>query len=251
MRLNNWFLVLLSLFASSVRAEDVKFFEGDIDYWSEAETKPLPKPEAKSIESAKPVAEVRPTFDWKNALDPQNEDFFREGDYVPPAPFMEVARNPSDENIRLWNAYIAKKNELAARLERRLREYAAGNASVKTAPQPLREPKVPVEVSPKRFQFRLYFDSQCPHCKRMMQSMSEIAGQGFSVEAKQIDNLPFETRGWPFPFSKASTEEVKRQAINSVPFLLVADIEKNVVYKIGGYKSSGEILEGIAAGARR
>ena len=37
-------------------------------------------------------------------------EFFKEGDYSPPEPFMELARNPTDENIRMWFQYLDKKN---------------------------------------------------------------------------------------------------------------------------------------------
>lgn len=249
------FLVLVLLRSAAALADDVSFFEGGIDYWSEAKPLPAAPAQEKAVES---VAE-HPAFDWRRAMDPRNDDFFREGDYVPPAPFMEVARDPSDENIRMWNAYIARKNELATRLQQRLQEYSAvhGEAApvgAGTAP-PMAVPEakaahVEISADPKRFQFRMYFDSECPHCQRMMDTLADLDRRGFVVEALQVDERPIRAQGLPFPVARASPDDVKRQGISSVPFLLVGDLSAKVVYKMTGYKSASDIFSEIAAGSR-
>lgn len=249
------FLALVLLRSTAALADDVSFFEGGIDYWSEA--KPLPAAPAQEKTAESPAE--RPAFDWRRAMDPRNDEFFREGDYVPPAPFMEVARNPSDENIQMWNAYIARKNELAARLQRRLQEYSAEHGEVVPVgagiapPIPALEVKaahVEIPADPKRFQFRMYFDSECPHCQRMMGTLADLDGRGFVVEALQVDERPIRAQGLPFPVARASPEDVKRQGISSVPLLLVGDLSAKVVYKMTGYKSTSDIFSEIATGSR-
>jgi|JI10StandDraft_1071094.scaffolds.fasta_scaffold29727_5 thiol-disulfide isomerase/thioredoxin len=234
-------------------AEEIKFFDGGIDYWAAPAAKVVDQPMPK-VEQKKPSESS--SFDWQRVMDPKNDDFFREGDYVPPAAFMEVARDPSDQNIRMWNAYIEKKNTLAARLQQRLQEYAASNTLM--APpgmvqeqMPKQRPTSTSDADIKRYQFRMYFDSQCPHCKRMMQTLAELSEKGFFVEAKQIDKLPFDPRGLPFAISVASPDEVKRHAIASVPFLLVGDLKDKLVYKMAGYKSVSDIFVEIENGVKR
>ena len=234
-------------------AEEVKFFDGGIDYWTAPASKVIDRPTPK-VEQKKPSEPS--SFDWQKVMDPKNDDFFREGDYVPPAAFMEVARDPSDQNIRMWNAYIEKKNTLAARLQQRLQEYAASNTLM--APPGIVQEQTPrqrstptSEADVKRYQFRMYFDSQCPHCKRMMQTLTELSEKGFFVEAKQIDKLPFDSRGLPFAISAAAPDEAKRHAIASVPFLLVGDLKDKLVYKMVGYKSVSDIFGEIENGVKR
>lgn len=255
-RLMNLLKVVISvlcIFACTSFAEDVSFFVGGIDYWHEAARDNTGQAVCDRVAPMQSASEnLTPMrFDWQRALDPSNDEFFREGDYVPPAPFMEVARDPSDSNIQHWHAYIAKKNALAARLEQRLHEYAVryGQDVVQVPTSPLKRTQSMIPDR-SRYQFRMYFDSQCPHCQKMLQTMTELTHQGYRVEAKQVDDLPFDSRALPFPWSKASREEVKLQAISSVPLLLVADSQRQVVYKMSGYKSVSGIFEEIAKSQR-
>lgn len=248
-------LVVSAYIATPIKlfAEEVSFHTGKIDYWEKKEEAPKSVIEKPSdIPEVRPEAKSQqPPFDWNKTLDPKNDEFFKEGDYTPPAPFMEVARNPNDENIRLWHAYIEKKNLLAARLDARLREYEAKNQNPgaqipERAPNAVQAPKTQETArDPSRYQFRLYFDSECPHCQRMMLTMKELAQKGYAVEAKQIDDKPFSGPGLPFAFTKASKAEIKQHGISSVPFLLVGDLKKKSVYKMSGFKTVSSIFEEV------
>ena len=110
--------------------EEIQYFNGTINYWKsqpkELEKEPKleitnPKQEIPKTEDAT-IKENTKTqeFQWNKYLDPKNTEFFREGDYTPPEPFMELVRNPSDQNIRMWFAYMDRKNELAGRLSKRI-----------------------------------------------------------------------------------------------------------------------------------
>ena len=112
--------------AATAVAEDMQFFDGTIDYWRQAE---VVEPQmAQRPEAPVPDAAKKP-FPWANYLDPMNKEFFREGDYTPPEPFMEIVRDPSDRNLRMWFTYIEKKNALGERLARRVQEYLQANSA--------------------------------------------------------------------------------------------------------------------------
>ena len=108
------------------RAGELQYFDGPVNYWSKdakAQVDPAPKQEvtnskpeiAKRDDAANTITKEKEEFQWTKYLDPNNKDFFREGDYTPPEPFMELVRNPTDQNIRMWFAYMDRKNELASR----------------------------------------------------------------------------------------------------------------------------------------
>ena len=85
-------LALLAALNVGTSASAFEFFESGIDYWSKPEAvRPATAPSSKSA-----VPPTSSQFDWNRQLDPKNDEFFREGDYVPPAPFLALVRNPSD-----------------------------------------------------------------------------------------------------------------------------------------------------------
>ncbi len=187
-------------------------------------------------------------FDWKKHLDEKNDDFFREGEYVPPAPFMEVARNPSDENIRFWLSYLDKKNTLAERLRSRIAEYSLKNASPKfhtLAGQVTAQlPQTQGQLDPARFRIRMYFESTCPHCKRMMGTLRALQDEGIFIEALQIDGAQLSESAFPVATARADPEDVKKQGISSVPFTLIADLKTKTVLKpITGFKTASEMKD--------
>ena len=98
-----------------------------------------------------------------------------------------------------------------------------------------------VRLHIKRLRFRLYFDSSCPHCERMMSTAQELKEQGFYIEVRQIDrhkpSFPV-----PFPTSFASKEELAKRKINSWPVFFIGDTAKQLVYRIDGYHPAAHIL---------
>ncbi|MGE0172449.1 MAG: TlpA family protein disulfide reductase [Oligoflexales bacterium] len=250
MRLHYTLLLLVSMQASVATA--FTYFESEIDYWrvkpteGDGKTAKMGKGEKKD----KPSSTVSPPFDWKKHTDPKNDEFFREGDYIPPAPFMELVRNPSDENMKNWFQYIGKRNELSQRLSQRMQEYVAQrgsslDASTRIIAQAQSDEINPSQPDYSRYKFRLYFHSSCPHCKRMMQSMTELGSQGYFVEIVQIDNDRKATQGLPFPVRSADPGELESKGIKSWPVLLVGDLQKKIVYRINGYQPTGKILNSI------
>ncbi|MGE0526401.1 MAG: conjugal transfer protein TraF, partial [Bdellovibrionales bacterium] len=191
------------------------------------------------------------TFPWKTYLDPKNKEFFKEGDYTPPEPFMEIARNPTDENIQNWFEFMKKKNELARRLDQRVREYMAKNGqalAVDHRPgvlvtQAKLQPPSWIPLDSERFKVRMYFESTCPHCKRMFGVLKRLQDKGIEVHALQIDRGPISANERIVPLGLATPEEVKKHRINGVPFLLVADTKRKALLPpIQGYHDFDEIV---------
>ena len=98
---------------------------------------------------------------------------------------MEVAKNPTDKNISMWFKYLEIKNKLATRLQSRMAEYLAKKPGVKIPEATKRgleiKRKSIAKVDAKRFRVRMYFESTCPHCKKMMTTLKSLQEQGYFV----------------------------------------------------------------------
>ncbi len=159
---------------------------------------------------------------------------------------MEVARNPSDSNIKLWIAYLDKKNRLAERLKSRIAEFSTSAKAPeqnRLAQDRVREiERSQSSFDPARFRVRMYFDSKCPHCMRMLVTLKELQEMGVLVEALQIDRDRSEQARFPLATAFADPADVKKQGIQSVPFTLVADLKnKTVLTPISGFKTVNEM----------
>jgi hypothetical protein len=154
---------------------------------------------------------------------------------------MELARNPSDSNISKWITYNKKKNALNQRLQLRMREYLSKNS--KSSPEVNKIVKAKTidtktQFDPSRYRIRMYFDSKCPHCKRMFNTLLTLQNRGIYVEALQTDNAGISKARYPIPTRKASVSEIKKQNIQAVPLTLIADLKKKTLYPpIKGFQS--------------
>ena len=251
-------ICLLGLFClSSSNSYAFDYFHSGIDYWNKGEAKnpvsETPNTEPANQEKNKSPSEEKKgpsSFDWNKQLDPKNEEFFKEGSHTPPAAVMELMRNPSDKNIKNWFALVEKKNKLAKRMQERVAEYLKQNQS-KFKPKEVQIANENLNSLPhldpnvKRFRFRMYFESSCPHCKRMMTTMQELQDRGYYVELRQVDNNKEIRKALPFPVVQASKEELKSKKIDAWPVLLVGDLKKKVVYRLNGYQSTQAVLNSI------
>jgi thiol-disulfide isomerase/thioredoxin len=225
------------------------YFKSEIEYWKPATISENKEPVAANVPREEQKKEGS-NFDWKKYMDPKNDTFFQEGDYKPPAPFMELVRNPTDANIKNWFTLIELKNKLSSNLQQRVSEYVEkSQPKLSTESRDsLRQKAASVQIDPdtyKQFRFRMYFDSKCPHCKRMMATLSELQSRGFYVELRQIDSDTSEAKDLPFPVEKASPSELKEKDIQSVPVTFVGDLKKKVVYRLTGFQTVQDIFEGI------
>lgn len=250
-------LLAMALPCLAVGSSEFDYFGSTIDYWHEsakdAHLSEEPKaPPASSTQPPPPGGEPAPgeRFDWQKYLDPKNTEFFKEGDYTPPAPFMEIVRNPTDSNLKLWFSYIDKKNQLSDQLQARMKEYVAKKQGVlnDTGLDYLNtriaaiHPTVP---SAKRFRFRMYFDSHCPHCRRMFGTLTELQAKGFYVEARQVDSDPRGIENLPLPVQRVEPGELKEKDVQSVPLLLVGDLKKKAVYRLTGFQTVSSIFNAL------
>ncbi len=240
---------------------EFNYFSDSIDFWgtnekAERKVDAAKKPEITKASETKPD-ETQPSgtsFPWAKYLDPNHKEFFKEGDYTPPEPFMEIVRNPTDENLKQWFAYIKKKNELSTQLHERMQDYLAKSSGNAVEPEHKTKllaataslPKVAPDST--RYRFRLYFDSKCPHCKRMMGTLSQLQAQGYFVEARQIDDDPAGLQGLPIPAERAAAGEIQSKSIQSVPLLLVGDLKTKTVYRITGFQSAPDVLKSLPTG---
>ena len=238
MNTNNILLVLL--LASQVQAEDFNYFEKRIDYFSAGQNKT-------AVRSKKTENPDTTLFDWQKYMNPSNTEFFKEGEHTPPEPFMEVARNPTDQNLRMWFSYIDKKNQIANRFQLRMAEYMKENAMNTNVPTFLdvkpQVQQVTSHVDVSRFKFRFFFDSSCPHCKKMFQTMKDLNSQGFRIEGRQTDDIPISAESVGFDIEKAQKQELLKHQIQGVPFLLIADRQSKAVMKVAGFQSTQEVLQ--------
>lgn len=229
-----WIFIMLS---SESLAID--FFHHEIDYWKRDQ-----------VQREKKDPKTKGKFNWKKQLDPKNDEFFREGDHLPPKPLMELARDPSNKNIKLWFKWIEKRNLIMSRMQNNINKY------LKTNKKPLTSDEVsllrakgkeiqPPPIDTKRFRFRLYFESSCPYCKKMIRSMIQLRNLGYYVEIKQIDN---NKPSYPIPFAilKVGVDELKEKNINAWPVLFVADTDRKRVIRINGYQSASSILNSLS-----
>jgi hypothetical protein len=252
---NAFFLMAsLCLVGPSVLAGDFGYFPKGIDYWSEKELETIAPNSTANKTGAPPKANTEvgmsgEGFRWEKYLDPANKEFFKEGDYTPPEPFMELVRNPSDENLRMWFAYVDRKNELAGRLQERMSEYIARNGQPLPPEQRRRVAELsagqPASIEPKRFRLRMYFDSKCPHCQKMFGTLADLQGKGFFTEARQIDRGNAQVRSLPFPTEMAGADEVKQKNVGSVPLLLIGDLKRKMVYRLTGFQTTADVLKAI------
>ncbi|MBM4253407.1 MAG: hypothetical protein FJ146_15670 [Deltaproteobacteria bacterium] len=233
---------MLALVSSVSQADGNRFFDSGIDYWSMKDAS-LPEVKEAIRESPQEKVEEKKQFDWKKYSSPENKEFFKEGDYTPPEPYMEVARNPSDENIRQWFSYIERKNTLTERLSQRIAEYVkthpAPGGSVNLASLPI---SAKAEPDVQRYRFRLYFSSTCPHCRKMFGTVNDLVSRGYFVEARQIDRGPLEGIRSQVPVVQASDGDVQKFRVDAVPLLLIADLKSGTVLRQKGFVETEQLF---------
>ncbi|MGE0631482.1 MAG: hypothetical protein AB7O96_03680 [Pseudobdellovibrionaceae bacterium] len=242
--LNKVVLVMALLFAQTTLASELEYFNSGIDFWGTQSP-----PQKPNVQPENRISDEKNTFPWKTYLDPKNKEFFKEGDYTPPEPFMEVAKNPSDENLKNWFEFMRRKNELAAHLETRMQEYLAKNQAqppltpLAAAPVAKSVAKAAVPIDPSRFRIRMYFDSHCLHCRRMFGVLKRLQDAGYKIEALQVDNdrVPVEESG--VPIGKVNLSELKNHGGSAVPYLVIADLKRKALLPgIQGYHDFEEVM---------
>lgn len=219
--------MIFIIFSFFINAE---YFDGKIEYFSENQQAKLSKPKSSQGEKQK-------KFEWKTYLDEKNDEFFKEGDYIPPAPFLEAMRNPSRQNILLFEKWNEKKNFLLNRFNQKRAEVLGKN------PLLTEEVKNQDLSLIKEFNFVFYFDSMCSSCKGMFEVINNLVASDVFIEAVRLDESENQVLGLSIPWSKATRNELKHLNITAVPMLMAYKKGSNDAYKIVGKKSVLEITE--------
>jgi hypothetical protein len=79
----------------------------------------------------------------------------------------------------------------------------------------------------------------------MFGTLSELQARGFFVEAKQLDADSRGLEGLTIPTTRATPGELQEKDIQSVPVLLIGDLEKKAVYRLTGYQSTNNVFAAI------
>lgn len=217
-------IFFMSLF---IQAE---YFGEKIEYFKDSSQKPV---ESKINQQRK-----ENKFDWNKYLDEKNDEFFKEGDYTPPAPFLEAMRRPTKQNILLFEKWHEKKNFL-------LKRFNDKRAEILGKPV-LKEEKTNYnEVLPilKEFTFVFYFDSMCSSCRGMFEVVNELTRLGVFIETVRVDSLETEVQGLSIPWVRANKKEIEQLKLTAVPMLLAFQKSSKKAFKIVGKKSVFEISE--------
>lgn len=221
------------------------YFDTPINYWSKEHSA---KEKVKRPHThAKKKSE---SFNWATHMDPNNDDFFREGDYLPPKAFMEVSRRPTDRNIELWFKYIEKKNALHEQLQQNIEAFVRKTSLKESTKETLILEAVnkivakASKIDPRRFRLRFYFDINCPHCKKMIKEIVTVYNMGIHVEGIRVDQQSGHL-GLPFAVRRSKPEELKKNNIKSVPFVIVADMDKKRLLRFSGFQTSSELVANI------
>ncbi|MFT6631927.1 MAG: thiol-disulfide isomerase/thioredoxin [Bacteriovoracaceae bacterium] len=229
-------LIFLLTLLPLVSSAEVSFFEDDINFWSEKkENKQVHQPSNKKAK-----------FDWSKYKNIENDEFFKEGNHIPPKPFMEVARRPTEENIKNWLEYIKMKNDLQARFQKALVKY---REKVSITPE---SSKMLIQKSRSLVQTKLpqenitittYFLTTCPACKRMFKTLEELQRMGVYVEAIQVDSDKKLKFGVSIPIYKINKKE-KEGILNSgigVPYSIVR-VGKRAI-PVNGFQTVKSLFE--------
>lgn len=234
------FVILVGQSLLNPHANGVEYFDTPINYWGESKKQELTEPKPEQSNKI-----TKNKFEWNKYLDPSNDEFFKEGDYTPPKPFMEVARNPSNENLKNWFEYIQAKNDISKRLQTRMIEFVGAQSPMsERVEQQNQQVNRTMSIDSSRFKLRMYFDSVCPHCKKMFETLDKLSLDGFQIEAVQVDHRPFERANSKIQFSRSDKQELKKHGISSVPHLIVADLKRKALLPpIQGYQEYEQIVE--------
>lgn len=179
--------MLSTLLATSAVAGE--WFEAPLTFWGEPYgiTSQAPAPAAE----APTTSEAPEAFDWADYADPRTPTFWKEGDHVPPAPLLELIRNPSSDNVQRYREWTAKKLEVAALVSKLVAE----------------EPAPP--VSWRGVQVVYFYASSCGYCAKSTPTVLALAELGADVMPVHLDRpSPAYPSSTPWSDEMASQVEV-------------------------------------------
>lgn len=224
-------LVVAAPSFAGVFTDGVKFFEE-----TKSEKIVVPK-EVKGEERKKGK------FSWKDQLDIENDQFFKEGEYTPPAPFMEALRRPTKENIDNFEKWQTMRNLLLQRYESARMQYIGVGPSLPKIQNPMGNVN---DRDIEKYRFIFYFESTCSSCHSMFSTINEMSERGVYIEAIRVDRNDNEVKGLEVPWTFASADELKKLNLKAVPVLVAIDEKTKKAYRMVGKKSMKQILQVIS-----
>lgn len=231
--------------STDMRAE---MFDSPISYFDEDKSegkKQKIEKEAKK-ESGKDTDKKSRKFNWNLYLNEDNDEFFKEGNYIPPAPFMEAMRKPTRRNILFFEEWKNKRNRLLSRYNKernRILGLKGRKVGIKTNNEE-------VYNGLRKYRIIFYFSATCSACKRMFNVMNRLVDNGVYVEAVRVDKVNSTVTGLKIPWSPLSVKEYSLIKKSRVPLLMIFDDELQKAFKIVGAKSAKEILAIIQQSTR-
>ncbi len=253
-------LVAIALCLQSAKAveSEVNFFEdSSINYWGNEKKEAVSETKQKNKDETKKKEAKKNKFSWRNHLDVEKDDFFKEGKHTPPAPLMEVARRPTDKNIKNYLKYFGMKNFIKERMQNAIENYIKRTRLSKKRELPLASKKYLIQKANEfkghvkgreKIRFVMYFRSTCPHCKRMFKTLEELQELGFITHAIQMDKGTLRD-SYNIAISNGTQKDLnllKRLGAKGVPFTLI-QVENKKQYSLKGYRSVSEILNLLKA----
>lgn len=229
--------IIAHLFSSSTAMAMI--FNSGIRYF-DTENEKEDSPDVPKDAGPRPDGASKKKFDWSSHLDVEKDEFFKEGDYIPPAPFMEALRRPTPENILLFEKWQQTKNLLLERYETARRRYLGKTILAAETPQRA----VPDEsANLEKLRFVFYFDAACPSCKAMFATINQMIEGGIYVEAVRVDKGKDGVSGLSVPWTYVQAKEIEANNLKAVPFLMAFDDKAKKVYRITGRKTIREISQ--------
>lgn len=193
----------MQLLASVALAGD--WFSTPLAYW---ENSPYGASEEGGDEGEEPKEASEERFDWSDYADPASATFWREGQHVPPAPLLELIREPSQENIERYRQWTQQKLEVSA--------WVSGLLA-----------QTPSEVSWEGVKVVYFYASSCGYCKENTPHVLELVKRGADVMPVHLD-LPSPAYPNSTPFTPEMGEFV---VLHGTPtWVLVAQGRRRTVH---------------------
>lgn len=236
------FTLIHSLVNSPANASDLEFFKNDVSFWEEKQRAKNPK--KKTI--TRPKQENK-RFHWDKYLNIKNDEFFKEGNHLPPAPLMEATRNPTKKNIENFEKWVNLRNEARKRFIKAYADYKKKTVNIPDEQVAFinnRLAQIPeINVDNAKYSFTMYYDSNCPHCKKMVHTFKELNARGFNTIIKQVDRGRIKDDISPLVIVPASKNEIKSliKKGKGTPTTVVSTKDGRT-YSVSGYYPTNQLL---------
>lgn len=128
-----------------------------------------------------PPPERTPALDWSLYEDPANAEFWRGPDgALPPAPLLELARDPSAENQARVQAWLERQVKAAS-------DLASLFAEAPAPPEPGPADPPPAALAWREVQIQFIYAARCGFCQRAVPLVAELEGAGARVVPIHLD----------------------------------------------------------------